>query len=109
MTLRSARVWFLVLFRCFKFSPKSLRLPYEKTFKIGPTNKPTKRSSNFNGTEILATRDTQVRESNRTEFPPRGPFQIASFGTERPGGVQTTTRNMKPADDAVRSSTRNGI
>ena len=60
----------------------------EKTFKIGPTNKPTKRSSSLKGTEILATRDTQVRESNSTEFPPRGPFQIASFGTERPGGVQ---------------------
>ena len=28
MTLRSARVWFLVLFRHFKFSSKSLRLPY---------------------------------------------------------------------------------
>ena len=28
MTLRSARVWFLVLFRHFKFSSKSLRRPY---------------------------------------------------------------------------------
>ena len=28
MALRSARVWFLVLFRHFKFSSKSLRLPY---------------------------------------------------------------------------------
>ena len=46
MTLRSARVWFLVLFRHFKFSSKSLRRPYTpKTqvpyIQIHPTKKTT--------------------------------------------------------------------
>jgi hypothetical protein len=41
------------------------------------------------GTDILAIgRSGSQIEQNRTERPPRGPFQIESFGMERPGGVQ---------------------